>query len=122
MSTDPGYINPKHCINVGGFLPNRYTERQIPFFGFPSGFVNADPYTIVSQIDLRYNFNRKHYVTLRTAAFTDSFYLKDLFTLTPRLCYGAEYALRTFLGPLKIAVQYCDLNRFSAYASLGFEF
>ena len=122
MSKVADYMNPKHCINVGGFLADRYTERQIPFFGVPNSFVNALPFCLVSQIDFRYTIARKHYITVRAASFNDANYFSDLFVIEPFHAYGAEYAYSTMLGPLKIAAQWSVMSGFTGYASLGFVF
>lgn len=116
------YINPKHVVTVGGFLPNRYTERQIPFFGFPTGYRESLPITTVSQIDLRYRMMGKHYITARTGLFLDAYTLKDWFYMGKFWVFGAEYSLQTMVGPLRVAAQWGRLTGLTAYASIGFDF
>ena len=116
-------LNPKHIITMGGFMPNRYTERQIPFFGFPNGFRNCRNYTMMTQVDFRFCFARKNYVTARAGAFMDDYNMRDLIHMIPFMAYGVEYARQTLVGPLKLAVQYCPgLTNLTAYASIGFDF
>ena len=120
---DENTLNPKHIVTVGGFLPNRYTERQIPFFGFPNGYRNCRPFSTVAQLDLRYCFARKNFLTARCGAFFDDYSLTGLFDQYPVMAYGLEYARQTLVGPLKLAVQYCpNLTGLTAYASIGFDF
>ena len=123
------HLNPVHRITVGGFLPNRYTERQIPFFGFPHGYKDCTPLAFVSQVDLRYQFARKNYVTARAALFKDDYCLKELLwglghlhNVSHYWAFGAEYARQTPIGPLKLDVQWCTNVGLSAYASIGFDF
>ena len=121
-STGREYMNPLHGVGVGGFMPSRYLERQIPFFGFPSGFMYAWKYTAVGQLDLRYRFARKNYITLRGGMYYSENELKDFGVLKPNWACGAEYARQTAVGPLKLAFQWCDITGFTAYASIGFDF
>ncbi len=116
-------LNPKHIITVGGFMQNRYTERQIPFFGFPNGYRNCRPISTVIQLDFRYCFARKNFITARCGAFLDDYTLGNMLHLIPITAYGVEYARQTIVGPLKLAAQWCpELTGFTAYASIGFDF
>ena len=121
-TTETDYLNPKHVVSVGGNIANRYVERQMPFFGFPNKYMNCCKYSAVGQVDFRYSLTRKDYVTARTGVFTDDNTFKNIFTNLPKYAFGAEYARQTMIGPLKVAVQWCDYIGFSGYASIGFEF
>ena len=116
------YINPKHIITIGGFIPNRYTERQIPFFGFPSAYRTCLPFSTLSQLDLRYRFGGKNYITARTGLHVDTFDVKELKYMGKVYAFGGEYARQTMLGPLRIAVQWGKLVGLTGYASIGFDF
>ncbi len=115
-------LNPKHIITMGGFMPNRYTERQMPFFGCPYGYRNARPYSAMGQLDLRYRFARKNFATARGGLFVDGYTLRELTFVAPDYAFGLEYGRQTMVGPLKVAVQWCDITGVSAYASIGFDF
>jgi NTE family protein len=115
-------LNPKHIITFGGMMPNRYTERQIPFFGCPYGYRNCRPLSAVAQLDLRYRFATKNFVTARGGFFTDVYNLNELAYTLPEFAFGLEYGRQTMVGPLKIAAQWSELTSFTAYASIGFDF
>ena len=121
-STELEEMNFRHGVVVGGFMPNRYVEHQIPFFGFPNGFRRSSVFTLVPQLDLRYRFLRKNYVTARGGLFIRDTYLKSLFEGDPVWAAGIEYARQTVVGPLRVAAQYCNISKFSIYASIGFDF
>ena len=121
-STDDDFMHPLHAVVVGGFMANRYTERQIPFFGFSTGFRSTSDITLVPQLDLRYRFLRKNYVTARAAMFKRDDSFKGLFTVYPVYAFGAEYSRQSIVGPLRVAVQWCDITRLTAYVSIGFDF
>ncbi|MBQ7254525.1 MAG: patatin-like phospholipase family protein [Bacteroidales bacterium] len=114
-------LNPMHITTIGGFIPNRYTERQIPFFGFPTSFRNCRPFTAVGQLDLRYRFASKNFVTVRGGFFKDDYTLSDFINVSPTIAFGAEYARQSMFGPLKIAVQWCNIVGVTAYASIGLD-
>ena len=115
-------MNFRHGICVGGFKANRYVERQIPFFGFPTGFKTSDCISFVPQLDLRYRFLRKNYITARGAMYKRGYSPQDTWYVSPVLAFGGEYARQTIVGPLRVAVQWCNIGGVTAYASIGFEF
>ena len=121
-SNDTKDKHPRHSVVVGGFMPNRYTERQIPFFGFSTGFRSSSILTLVPQLDLRYRFLRKNFVTARAGIFNRDDYFKGLFLVSPVYAFGAEYSRQSIVGPLRVAVQWCDITGLTAYASIGFDF
>ncbi len=115
-------MNFRHSVVVGGFLASRYLEHQIPFFGFPTGFRDTDFLTFVPQLDLRYRFLRKNFVTARAGLFKRGSNPKDTWNVTPIWAFGTEYSRQTIVGPLRFAVQWCKVGGLTAYASVGFEF
>ena len=115
-------MNPMHVVTYGGFLPNRYTQYQIPFFGFPSAYKQTAPISQSLSLDLRYRFLHKNFVTVR-GGLTDLYYtIEDLFYSSPIYAAGAEYARQSMVGPLKFAVQWNSLFGVNVYASVGFDF
>ena len=121
-STSNDSMHPRHGVVVGGFLPNRYTERQIPFFGFSTGFRSTSTLTLVPQLDLRYRFLRKNFVTARAAMFKRDDSFKGLYVVSPISAFGVEYARQSVVGPLRVALQWCEITGLTAYASIGFDF
>ena len=121
-STDAGDMNFRHAVVVGGFMRNRYVEHQIPFFGFSHGFRSSARITFVPQLDLRYRFLRKNYVTVRGGLFMRDGNLKSMFYGDQLWAAGLEYARQSIVGPLRLAAQYSSVGGFSLYASIGFDF
>lgn len=115
-------MNPKHVVTYGGFIPNRYTERQLTFFGFPSAYREALPISAITQLDLRYRFLRKNFVTLRGGFILESFHLSDLKNCYPVIAVGAEYSRQTMVGPFRLAVQWNNIYELNIYSSIGFDF
>ena len=120
---DRSLMNPRHIVGVGGFMPNRYVENQLPFFGFATGDRECRPLSGVAQLDLRYRVGRVDYLTLRGGLFNDDYNLTDYFNSYPVYAIGAEYSRQSIAGPLKLAFQWCNIvDGISAYVSVGFDF
>ena len=116
------FFNPKHLVTIGGFMPNRYTERQIPFFGFATGYRVCLPVTAMGQIDLRYCFLNKNYITVRAGMYKDAYTFQWWPQMGSVKAFGAEYARQSMIGPLRFAFQWATYVGFSGYASIGFDF
>ena len=121
-STESVDMNFRHTVAVGGFMANRYIERQIPFFGFSTGFRSTAKITAVPQLDLRYRFLRKNFVTVRAGIFQRDYDMKYMFWKPDLYAFGAEYSRQSIVGPLRFAVQWCTITGVTAYASVGFDF
>ena len=116
------FMNMKHTTMLGGFMPDRYTEFQIPFFLWPANTRNSSPYTAMAQLDLRYCFARKNYVSVRSGVLVRGDELRDFAENYKYWAFGAEYARQTPVGPLRLAAQWGRIGGFSVYASIGFDF
>ena len=122
-SEDPILMNPMHVVSVGGIQPNRYVERQIPFFGYASGFFTTRQLGVATQLDLRYCLARKNFITLRGGTYFDFIRFVDGDKDSDFLwAVGAEYGRQTIVGPLKIGAQWCNNTGFSISGSIGFNF
>jgi len=116
------YMNPKHVVTIGGFMPNRYTENQIPFFLWSSGYRDTIPISVLGQLDLRYCIARKNFVTVRGGLFMEAYDLRDFPYAGKIWAVGAEFARQTMVGPLRLAASWAPIFGFSLYAGLGFDF
>ena len=116
------FVNSRHVVTYGGFMQDRYTENQIPFFVCPNGYRDTFGFSSLIQLDLRYCFARKNFVTVRSGLFKDVQTLKEYGETSGFWGFGAEYARQTIVGPLKIAAQWEPIFGASAYASIGFDF
>ena len=116
------FLNPKHVVTIGGFMPNRYTENQIPFFLWSTGYRDTLPISILGQLDVRYCFARKNFVTVRGGLFMEAYDLRDFPYAGKIWAVGAEFARQTMVGPLRLAASWAPIFGFSLYAGLGFDF
>ena len=116
------YLCPWHEVTVGGFMADRYTESQIPFFLWPVSYRSSSRFSTMAQLDLRYRFTRKDYLIARTGVFIRSDDLEDFFYNGRYWAYGLEYARQSIVGPLRVAASWGKVGGFSMYASIGFDF
>ena len=116
------YLNPKHAVMMGGFIQDRYTENQIPFFPCPTGYRSTALYATMAQLDLRYCFLRKNYITARGAYLVRGDVLTDYFLGSTYWGVGMEYSRQTMVGPLRLATQWGRYLGVTVYAGIGFDF
>ena len=116
------YVNIRHVVTVGGFIQDRYTENQIPFFLWSNGYRETFGVSALGQLDLRFGFGRKNYITVRSGVFNDIYSLDSITADSFIWGVGAEYARKTLVGPLKVAAQWGREFGASVYASIGFDF
>lgn len=122
-SETPGHMNMTHSLAVGGILPGRYVDYQIPFFGFNSGFHACEHYSATTKVDFRYRINHKNYLTLRAGSFHDDDVIDNLWKSKPTAyAFGAEIGQKTIAGPMLLGIQWCDLTGISVSVSFGFDF
>lgn len=107
---------------IGGSLPGRYVDQQLPFIGVTNLWAMKNILTMAG-VDLRFRLHKNHYITgivnyVRDCDHFDT-YLKD------RGWFGAglEYAYDTIFGPVKANVHWSDLSgKVGFYISAGYNF
>ena len=107
---------------IGGSLPGRYVDQQLPFIGVTNLWAMKNILTMAG-VDLRFRIHKNHYITgivnyVRDCDHFDA-YLKD------RGWFGAgvEYAYDTIFGPLKANVHWSDMTgKVGFYVSAGYNF
>ena len=129
--------NPQFSLShknyVGGVIPGRYIEGQIPFIGMGNVY-QAGPLVGIAQLGLRGQVGR-FYVTATGGYFQNYYKYEDIldlsdiwFSLRPTLFgAGLELAYVTPVGPVKVLGTWSPRNAVFAqdaglYISLGFDF
>ena len=120
-SMNPDLMNPMYVVSVGGTRAGRYLDYQMPFFGFATGYRPCGAASGTLQMDLRYRFARKDYITLRGGVFHNPGSWREFFVTAPQVwATGLEYGRKTALGPLTIGFSWCNITKLTANFSLGF--
>ena len=108
---------------VGGTMPGRYIDSQIPFAGFNYATLAKD-YMMVLNLDMRARLAKDFYFTLQGGYFNDNESLpgswKEL--LPTYLGFAGELAYDSLAGPVRARVQWSDFRGWSAYLGVGFDF
>ena len=121
-SQEHGKMAIPHALAVGGVMEGRYVEDQIPFFGFPTGVRVYDDFVGTAQLDLRYRLSHKSNATLRAGVFQNAPHFGAMFSAPAAYAFGAEFGLKTIIGPLTLGASWCDLTGFGVSFSFGFNF
>ena len=110
---------------IGGVMPGRYMEQQIPFLGITNAMATSNVIGI-ARADLRFRLAKNSYLTATGNFGVDALKLEDIFYNEPVstfLGFGLEYAYDSILGPIRFNVSWSDrIHRLTAYFGLGFDF
>lgn len=112
-----------HYNYLGGAIAGRYVDQQIPFAGFGHMMMMRD-HLATASLELRLQPASNFFLSLTAGAARDAATFPDLFQNPTPTVLGAAFqaGYNSFLGPLKLSLQWSDLYRWGAYLSLGFDF
>ena len=107
---------------LGGYLPGRYLDHQIPFIGFGYTHVFRN-FLTTAKFDLRYRMLDNHYFYASGAYGLDFQTLKDIKDGPGFWGVRAGYAYNSFFGPLAANLFWSSFtHRVGFYLSLGYNF
>ncbi|MBR1871949.1 MAG: patatin-like phospholipase family protein [Bacteroidales bacterium] len=122
-STFSGRMNSIHQVIAGGTLEGRYFDVQMPFFGITSGFHTMMQFSAMGEVDLRYRFLRKNFVTAKAAFLQDSNTFKGMFqNILNAYAFGLSLSRQSVMGPISLNFSWCNRTRFGVFLSLGMDF
>ena len=106
---------------LGGHIPGRYIDQQIPFIGINNAAIRRDN-IVIARTDLRYRFFRNNFITA-TVNYAHDFDSFSTFENGLDIWgWGLEYAYNSIVGPLRANVHYSTLTRkVGVYFSVGFD-
>ena len=107
---------------IGGSLPGRYVDQQIPFLGITNLYAMKNILTVF-RTDFRFRIARNHYITgiLNYARDCDLF--KDYVQGLGYFGAAAEYSYDTIFGPLSLNVHWSNITQKAGfYLSAGYNF
>ena len=107
---------------IGGMLPGRYMDQQVPFVGVNHISAMKNIMTLV-RADFRFKLARNHYLTGIVNYVRDSNSFSDYLDGLGHIGLGAEYSFDTIFGPLSATVHWSDISGgIGLYLSAGFNF
>lgn len=107
---------------MGGVMPGRYVEQQIPFVGvnYMSAMKNI---LTVYRTDFRFSVAQNHYVTGILNYARDCDYFKNYTNGLGYFGAGIEYSYDTIFGPLSANIHWSNMtNGLGFYLSAGYNF
>ena len=108
---------------IGGDIPGRYLEQQIPFVGVSNIWI-MNSFLSMVRLDLRYEVSNNHYLTgiLNYARDSDGVN-EDLLVGMGWLGAGLEYSYDAFFGPIKFQTSWSNIyNKMNFYVGVGYYF
>ena len=107
---------------IGGSLPGRYIDQQMPFAGVTNLLAMKNNLTIY-RADLRLKLARNHYLTGIVNYARDCDYISEYAYGPGYFGTALEYSFDTIFGPLSANVHWSDLTKkVGFYLSAGYSF
>ena len=107
---------------VGGDMPGRYLDHQIPFVGFVGGMLRSDD-ILVGRVEARYRLGSNHYLSLMANTGIDFMDFAHISDATMISGFGLGYSYNSIAGPLKAQLGWSSLTKsIGFYLSLGYNF
>lgn len=107
---------------IGGSLPGRFVEQQIPFIGITNMAV-MENIMAMGRLDFRFRLAKNHYLTGIVNYVRNSDRLQDFFAGKGYTGAGIEYAYDTIFGPVSMNVHWSDITgKVGVYVSSGYNF
>lgn len=107
---------------IGGALPGRYIDQQIPFLGVTNLYAMKNILTIY-RTDFRFRLARNHYLTGIVNYARDCDALKNYAEGPGYFGVAVEYAFDTIFGPLSANIHWSDITgKVGFYLSAGYSF
>ena len=118
-----GYDVPLAYFNaIGGSLPGRYVDQQLPFIGVTNLWAMKNILTMAG-VDLRFRLHKNHYITGIVNYVRDCDHFNTYLAGPGNFGVGIEYAYDTILGPLKANIHWSDITgKVGFYISAGYNF
>ena len=107
---------------VGGSLPGRFVDQQVPFIGV-TNLVAMENIMTLARADFRVDLLKNHYLTAIVNYVHDSEFFSEYVNATGNFGAGIEYSFDTIFGPLSANIHWSDLTKkVGVYLSAGFNF
>ena len=107
---------------VGGSLPGRFVDQQVPFIGV-TNLVAMENIMTMARADFRVDLLKNHYLTAIVNYVHDSEFFSGYVNGKGNFGAGIEYSFDTIFGPLSANIHWSDLTKkVGLYLSAGFNF
>lgn len=123
-SLDNSCCSLAHMTYLGGFMPDRYIEGQVPYFGINHTFFAGDQLASANAA-FRVRVSNNYYFSLKGASFYSTDFIRDIFDRDLAqfdYAFGLEAGFNSLIGPLRADVHWDKSVGWGAFVSLGYDF
>ena len=107
---------------MGGSLPGRYLQQQVPFIGV-NHLVAMKNVLSILRLDFRFRILKNHYLTGMMNYARDANFFSEFLDGLGHVGVGAEYSYDTIFGPISANVNWSSISKkVGLYLSVGFNF
>ena len=111
---------------VGGLLPGRFMDHQIPFVGITTPQMVKNCLSVF-RMDVQWNISGNHYLTFMGNYMCSAANYDDFFSgsdsCVSRFGLGLQYAYKTVFGPISVDMHWSDIQRrLGMYFAFGYTF
>ena len=107
---------------MGGSLPGRYVDQQMPFVGITNLYATKNILTVF-RTDFRFKIAKNHYITGIVNYARDCDFFREYIDGLGYFGAAAEYSYNTIFGPISFNVHWSNLsNKAGFYLSAGYNF
>lgn len=113
-----------HLTYLGGFVPDRYIEGQVPYFGINHCFYTGDQLASAN-VSFRVRASNNLYMTLKTAGFYSVEFLEDVLDFKNSdydYAFGFEMGYDSIIGPIRADIHWDQSVGFGGFISIGYDF
>lgn len=116
------HVPVSHMNMIGGSLPGRYVEHQLPFIGLTNA-EGVENVLAVARVEARQRLGSKHYLSAIVNYMQDAPQLNEFLMERGHWGVGLKYAYNLSIGPVSLDVHWSDMtDQLGAYFSFGYEF
>ena len=123
-SLDNSCYSLAHMTYLGGFMPDRYIEGQVPYFGINHTFFAGDQLASANAA-FRVRVSNNYYFSLKGASFYSTDFIRDIFDRDLAqfdYAFGLEAGFNSLIGPLRADIHWDKSVGWGAFISLGYDF
>ena len=107
---------------IGGSLPGRYMDQQVPFIGVNHVVAMKNILTMV-RMDFRFKILNNHYLSGIVNYARDCSHMREFLEGLGNVGVGAEYSYDTIFGPISANLNWSSISKgLGLYMSVGFNF
>lgn len=103
---------------IGGNIPGRYIDQQIPFSGV-NQIISTGNIVMTGNLNLRLQIFKNNYITAKGNIGYDSGKISHIFSENKYWGAALSYTIDSFFGPIEMEFSSSSINKFGVYLNCG---